>query len=102
MKRKLYFKDVDAELCYTEDYFLESMDPDETEVEVLEAVHERIGGIFWCKEHGFCGDDTKETCGRDNCDQYEPRNKVSGCCMHHTHWLYTHGDKVILLNNTIQ
>lgn len=70
---------------------------DLTDIEVYEAVPEIIGGgIFWCIKHEFCGDDTSDTCGKANCKDYEPRNKVSGVCKRHRHWLYNHGDKLTL------
>ena len=73
------------------------MEEGETEIDVFEAIPDRPGdGIFWCKEHEFCHDDTTDTCGNDNCKDYEPRNKISGCCKHHRCWLHTHGDKVTL------
>ena len=87
MKEKLYFQDIDSEMCYTEDWFLEDMEEGETELDVFEAIPDRPGdGIFWCKEHEFCHDDTTDTCGNDNCTEYEPRNKISGCCKHHLCW----------------
>lgn len=97
-KPKFYFRNIDAEICYTRDYFYDEMEEYRlTEMEVYEADPEIIGsGIFWCKEHEFCGDNTNDTCGNDNCNEYEPRNKISGVCKHHTHHLYTHGEKVTL------
>lgn len=99
MKReKYYFKYSDSEMCYNKKYFDNYMQENGlTEIEVFEAMPEIIGGgIFWCKKHSFCGNGTTGTCGKRNCNDYEPRNKVSGVCIHHTCWLYTHGNKIIL------
>ena len=97
MKEKLYFQDVDSESCYTEDWFLEDIREGETEVEVFEVISDRPGGgIFWCKEHEFFGDDSSDTCGNDNCTEYEPRKKISGCCKHHSCWGYSSGDNATL------
>ena len=99
MKRtKFYFKHRDSEICKTKAYFDIYMEQNKlTEIEVFEAEPEIIGGgIFWCKEHLFCGDGTTDTCGKANCKDYEPRNKISGGCKHHTHWLYSHGNKITL------
>ena len=92
-----YFKHSGSEICYTKAYFDNYMKQNGlTEIEVYNAEREKIPGIFWCKEHQFCGDGTLDTCGKRNCNDYKPRNKVSGCCVHHTSWLYTHTDKITL------
>jgi len=94
--RKLYFEAEDSEICYTEDYFLNEIEPGE-EIEVYEAIkykpEDRIPGVFWCQVHEFCGDNTADSCGKQ-CKEYEPRNGVSGCCRHHTTALYSPGEKV--------
>src|SRR5680860_876890 len=98
MKRtNFYFKHSDSEICKTRAYFDNYMEQNNlTEIEVFEAIPEIIGGgIFWCKHEAFCGDDSSETCGKQ-CSAYTPRNGKSGCCKYHTHWLYTHGDKITL------
>ena len=99
MKNELfYFKHNDSEVCYNKAYFNDYIKRHKlTEIDVFEAIPERIGGgVFWCKEHLFCGDGTNGTCGKSNCKEYEPRNKVNGCCKYHTSRLYTHGDKITL------
>ena len=96
MARKFYFHHNDSELCYTEEYFQDIMhDEGLKEIEVFDAIPEKIPGVFWCKHECFCGDDTADTCGKQ-CKFYDPRNGVSGCCRHHTSWLRTHGNKIIL------
>lgn len=96
---KMYFEDIDSESCYTKDYFLEQFDSDDSEIEVYEAyklpVKDRIKGVFWCRTEAFCGDDSKDTCGKQ-CNNYEPRNGVSGCCKAYTTSLYYAGEKVTL------
>ena len=98
MKRpKYYFQYDDSEMCYDEDYFQSIMlDENMKEMEVLEAVPERIPGVFWCQMHCFSSDDSASTCGKFNCNQYEPRNKKNGRCIHHCIDLFTHGDKITL------
>lgn len=98
MKTKYYFKTNDSEICYSIEYFNNYMEEHNlSEMEVYIAIPGIIGdGVFWCKEHLFCGDTTSETCGKNNCNDYEPRNKISGVCKHHTHWLHSHGDKLTL------
>lgn len=97
-RKKFYFRHNDSEVCYLENHFQEIMhDEDLNELEVFEAIPAVIGGgVFWCKEHLFCGDDSRDTCGRFNCDQYEPRNGKNGRCRHHDIWLFEYGNKIIL------
>ena len=98
MKIKYYFKNSDSEICYDLNYYMNYMRNNNlNEIDVFEAIPTIIGhGIFWCKEHAFCGDDSREFCGINNCNEYKPKNKISGACMHHTHWLFEHGNKIIL------
>lgn len=93
-QRELYFLSVDDEWCHTRDDIFEETNLDEVEAYVAERFKSK--GIFWCKEHSFCGDDSRETCGKWNCDEYEPRNGRSGCCKHYSTVLYTAGKKVTL------
>ncbi len=93
MKAKYYFLYSDSEICYEKSYFIDYMDG--KEIEVYEAIPEKIDGIFWCKEQMFCGDNSEETCGKI-CPDYKPRNGKSGCCKHYITTLYTHGNKIIL------
>ena len=96
MKNQFYFRNKDAEVCYTKDYFLEEMKTEGiTEMEVYEAVPEKIPGVFWCKIECFCGDDSQDTCGKQ-CRAYAPRNGKSGCCRHYTTQIYYPGDKITL------
>jgi hypothetical protein len=95
-KTKYYFEDGNSEICYQKDYFLDSMRFDGfTEIEVYEAIPERRTDAFWCKNHWFCGDDSKDTCGKQ-CKQYSPRNGKSGCCKSYTTRLFYHGEKITL------
>jgi len=99
MKTKYYFKHSDSELCYSENYFQERMkEYGLNELEVFEAIPDKFDGIFWCKEHLFSGDGTKDYCGKQ-CDEYKPRNGKSGCCIHHSTKMYEHGNQVILTKN---
>lgn len=96
--RKLFFKDLDDEFCFEIDDIKEYMrDNNLNELTVYKAIPDIIGGgIFWCKKHRFCGDGTADYCGRENCEDYEPRNKISGVCKHHRHVLYVPGEKVTI------
>lgn len=98
---KFYFEHENSEICYDKKYFYEKMqEKNMSEVKVFEAIKIKHSGFFWCKKHEFCGDDTSSCCGKNNCGDYDPRNRVSGCCKHHTSSLYEHGDKVTLYNKT--
>ena len=97
-RKKFYFQDSDSEMCYNEDYFQDIIHMNGMEeMEVFEAIPAIIGGgVFWCKEHLFCSDDSRDTCGRHNCDQYDPRNGKNGRCKHHDIWLFEYGNKITL------
>lgn len=85
---KYYFERSDSEICYEKSYF-------EKGIEVYEALPVRWAGVFWCKVECFCGDDARDTCGKQ-CKAYKPRNGKSGCCKHYTTKLYEHGNKIKL------
>lgn len=98
MRKNLYFLTAHDDICHHELYFRQIMrDEGLTEIEVFKAEPFKIKGIFWCSEHGFCGDGSENYCGKVNdCKQYQPRNGKSGCCVFHSSILYEHGDKVTL------
>ena len=96
MKTQFYFKKQDSEICYDKKYFQDYMNENGlTEMEVFEAIPEKINGIFWCKYYCSCGNKGEDGCGKD-CPHYTPRNGKSGCCKYYTNILYTHGEKIIL------
>lgn len=97
MKQKFYFEDSNSEICYTKKYFQQVMKKTGlSELEVFEAVPINDKGVFWCKKHLFGHDDSSESCGKVNCDEYYPRNRISGRCRFHNHITYTHGEKIKL------
>jgi len=90
-KPKYYFDTVDAEICYTLDYHLDNAKMDKlSEIELFEAIPDKSIDYFYCKEYQTCG--IKGDCGK-HCDEYEPRNKISGICKHKG-VCYTPGDKL--------
>ena len=96
MKTDYYFENNNAEICYTENYFISQMiENGIEEMEVLKADPSRFFNEAWCNEEAFVIDDSKDTCGKQ-CHAYTPRNGKSGCCKHYSTKLYTHGEKVIL------
>jgi len=62
-----------------------------TEIRLLEAVPEKVSGMFWCKAVDAVGEDGE--CGRQ-CQHYDPRNGKSGICKEKS-ILYTHGKEVV-------
>jgi hypothetical protein len=91
-----YFESNNSEICYSEDYFQDLMNFEGwSEMDVVEAIPERIPGVFWCNVHCFCGENTAHTCGRQ-CREYKPRNGKNGRCRHHSVNLFTHGNPVTL------
>jgi hypothetical protein len=93
---KYYFQDNKSEYCYDKAYFDSEMEFKKiTEIEVFEAIPERIEDVFWCTAHGSFGTKAEKECGR-NCDNYKPRNKISGICRHYYLKSYRIGKKVVL------
>lgn len=90
---KFYFETEHSEWCYHLDYF-KAMGLDE--MELFEAIPERIAGIGWCKEF----QEVVETggCGKV-CDSYNPKNGKNGICLHKKSTLFTHGEKVTIKFN---
>ena len=80
MKDKFYFYNDDDEFCYSEEYILDKMRYDKiTEKEVFAARIEKGADAMYCNYHGVVGE--KGFCGKD-CQEYEPRNGISGNCIH--------------------
>lgn len=91
---KYFFENSDSEVCYNKKYFdIHMQEEGLTEMSVFEAIPDKIKGIFWCRKHKFCGDDSTVTCGKQ-CKEYAPRNGRSGCCKFYSTGIYIQGDKV--------
>lgn len=97
MKKQYYFKNIDSEICYYKEKFIDDMKADGvSQMTVVKAYpYKESGGIFWCRDQAFCGYDSSETCGKQ-CSSYIPRNSKSGCCKYHTTTLYAHGEEITL------
>jgi hypothetical protein len=93
--KKYYFKPgCEQDACYTIDAIKEDMAEDGiSEIEVTEAVIQRIGGMFWCNEYDSVCDVGE--CGK-HCDAYKPRNKIKGICIHHSNF-HEEGNKKITI-----
>ena len=79
-KVKYYFRSTESEMCYSLEYHLvDAKDEGLKEIELFEAMPEKIDGMFFCRAVGeiteapFCG---------KQCDDYEPKNGKSGMCKH--------------------
>ena len=89
---KLYYENELSEYCFEESYFQQLMkEKSLKEIEVYEAIPEKIEGLFYCKEFQEFGE-TGEGCGK-TCDKYTPRNGKSGCCKYFSNKSYTIGRK---------
>lgn len=96
MKKQYYFKDTDAEICYTKESILADMKEDGIkEMKVFEAYPMTDNSVFWCKIDALCLEQRNGICGND-CRNYDPCNGRSGCCKHYTKVLYYAGDEVTL------
>jgi hypothetical protein len=77
---KYYFQNEDSEQCFTKDYFLEYMaDNDLKEMQVFPVRMIKGSEYSYCMEFQDAGE-TKEMCGKLNCDKYTPRNGKNGRC----------------------
>ena len=78
---KFYFYDKDDEFCTTLDSIKERIEDDElTERKVFKADRIVGDGFFFCKKHQEVGE-VGQGCGK-TCNEYEPRNKKNGRCIH--------------------
>jgi hypothetical protein len=88
---KLYFKDINDEMCYELSHFMrEAIDEGLDVLELFEAVEEPNTGLLFCKavdsvaEEGSCG---------KLCEFYTPINGRNGKCIYRGK-VYSHGEKV--------
>ena len=92
---KYYFEAIDSEECFTELAWIHHMKENGlTEIEVIEAEMETDVPFFYCTKYGFAGE-TGEGCGKE-CEEYKPRNKVSGRCIHSKNPYSPSGKKITL------
>lgn len=90
---KYYFRTEDDERCYTLDYHLaNAKDEGLTEIELFEAIPEKVDGVFWCRAADECAEEGY--CGKQ-CEEYEPKNGKSGMCRHKCNTFHTHGEKIV-------
>ena len=98
MKRQFYFRNIGDEICYNEAYFQKEMkDNNYTEMVVYKAIPDHNSDFFFCKEFGETGEKGEGICGND-CNKYDPRNKVSGICRHYSSKIYEPGNLVTLIS----
>jgi hypothetical protein len=91
MNPRLYFSSTDDECCYPLSYHMDvANEGGLTEIELFEAVPEKVDGIFFCREINEMGEDG--SCGRI-CADYAPKNGKSGMCRHRHNRIYWHGNK---------
>ena len=74
-KSKLYFRTEDKE------------------VELFEAIPEKVVGMFWCRKIGEPGE--VGSCGK-HCNEYSPKNGKSGMCRYKNNTFYRYGRKIIV------
>ncbi|MCL4538220.1 MAG: hypothetical protein M1378_01230 [Bacteroidetes bacterium] len=105
-KKRTFYIDTheDEGHCYTLDFFKDRITDteadDHAESFVLEEMMPDIGsGIYWCSKQQDFVDNTKESCGKFNCNDYSPCNGKSGRCRHLKNGLTGTG-RVFLLEQT--
>lgn len=78
---KYYFQNKDSETCYNKIYWLHYMKDNKlNQIELIVAKSVKDNYQFFCREVNQVSD--KGNCGKNNCNNYKPRNGVSGCCKH--------------------
>ena len=94
-KQTYYFRTDDSERCHPAEYFHSDMiEQGLTEMEVFEAIPEKVQGAIWCNAVDEVALREDYPCGK-GCEDYEPRNGKSGCCKYNGR-LFTTGEKVTL------
>jgi len=92
-----YFRSKYSALCYPLDYHLaNAKDEGLTEIELLKAIPEKVGGFSWCKTLELFLDDGD--CGK-HCKEYAPKNGKFGMCRHKSRRSYSAGEKVLFKVN---
>ena len=77
---KYYFENEDSEACYTIDHYKDQMkEYGITEMQVYPVRIIKGSEYSYCIEFSDPGE-TKEMCGKLNCDSYTPRNGKNGRC----------------------
>lgn len=90
-KPKFYFRNADAEICYTLEYHLSNAKDEKiTTIDLYVAIPDKDPHIFFCKAVQQCAE---TGCCGSHCEQYKPKNGKSGMCLHKGR-CYLHGEKV--------
>lgn len=91
---KYYFKNANAEECYSLNHFKDEMAFDRiTEMTVFEAIQEKANGYFYCNFYNEIGE-VGQSCGKQ-CIRYSPRNNRKGICKQYRR-LYIHGKQITI------
>lgn len=79
-----YFESLDAEMCYSKDYFTSLLAESEQDSMTVYKARPLYGEeFFYCKKYQEVGM-KDEGCGR-SCPHYSPRNGKNGRCRFSTH-----------------
>lgn len=97
MKKKLYFRYGDDDICYPLSYFKWLLDFEGLDkLTVCEAQKQDINGFFWCKKFSAPMDINEGGCGR-SCKGYVPRNGFNGCCKNYSLNFYEPTDNYVTI-----
>jgi hypothetical protein len=90
---KYYFRNAESEHCYQlEKHLADAADEGLEEVQLHEAVPEKVAGMFYCRALEECTENNGY-CGRQ-CTDYTPKNGKTGMCIHKQNHFYI-PDKII-------
>lgn len=83
-KEKYYLcEEIDDERYHSINFLISEMkDLELSEVTVMDGKRITGLGYFYCQKDGEICEKGQMTCGKGNCENYIPRNAISGCCKH--------------------
>jgi len=95
-KQPIYYEvDGDEEHCYGLDWFKDRINDGEEKI-ILQLAKINYGsGDGWCSVMGESMEKSDGNCG-SICNDYKPRNKISGRCIHHKN-TYSSTEKKLIL-----
>jgi hypothetical protein len=95
---KYYFDDLDdSGSCYTLDYFKEQLEENQLpEMKLRVAKMVKGEPFYYCNYFMDCFESDEDSCGKFNCEHYNPRNGKNGRCKDHRN-TYEGTDETIII-----
>ncbi len=100
-KEKFYFEE-DSEGCCILQTFEERIEEGEKEIKLRLGKMEVGSGFMWCRENGESIERGDGACGKLECTNYKPRNKISGRCIHSVNCYEPTGNILVLTKDGLK